>query len=179
VPPREIRELRDLTRSRIHLLGEVNRVQNASRRCARQTIKVSSVASDLFGVSGRKMLAAIGEGRRDAGWMAAYACGTLRNKKKELDRALEGSFGEHQRWLLGEGPDTELPPAVAVLNPNRPDCSYPNKNLCGAGVTFKLVQAMLSRSALTPERQAALGHLSSLGAQIERVQREIERRMQP
>ena len=53
-------------------------------------------------------------------------------------------------------PDTELPPAVAVLNPNRPDCTYPNKNLCGAGVTFKLVQAMLSRSTLTPERQAAL-----------------------
>jgi len=53
-------------------------------------------------------------------------------------------------------PDAELPPAVAVLNPNRPDCGYPNKNLCGAGVTFKLVQAMLSRSALTPERQAAL-----------------------
>ena len=53
-------------------------------------------------------------------------------------------------------PDTELPPAVAVLNPNRPDCAYPNKNLCGAGVTFKLVQAMLSRSELTAERQAAL-----------------------
>lgn len=53
-------------------------------------------------------------------------------------------------------PDTELPPAVAVLNPNRPDCQYPNKNLCGAGVTFKLVQAMLSRSALSAERQAAL-----------------------
>jgi single-stranded-DNA-specific exonuclease len=53
-------------------------------------------------------------------------------------------------------PDTELPPAIAVLNPNRPDCSYPNKNLCGAGVTFKLVQAMLSRSSLTPARQAAL-----------------------
>lgn len=53
-------------------------------------------------------------------------------------------------------PDTELPPAVAVLNPNRPDCSYPNKHLCGAGVTFKLVQALLSSSALTPERQAAL-----------------------
>ena len=53
-------------------------------------------------------------------------------------------------------PDAELPPAVAVLNPNRPDCGYPNKNLCGAGVAFKLVQAMLSRSALAPDRQAAL-----------------------
>src|SRR5215469_4861945 len=39
-------------------------------------------------------------------------------------------------------PDAELPPALAVLNPNRPDCSYPEKNLCGAGVAFKLVQAL-------------------------------------
>ncbi len=53
-------------------------------------------------------------------------------------------------------PDAELPPAVAVLNPNRPDCDYPNKNLCGAGVTLKLVQALLSRSGLPSERQAAL-----------------------
>ena len=40
-------------------------------------------------------------------------------------------------------PEAELPPAVAVLNPNRPDCCYAEKNLCGAGVAFKLVQALL------------------------------------
>jgi single-stranded-DNA-specific exonuclease len=42
-------------------------------------------------------------------------------------------------------PEAELPPAIAVLNPNRPDCGYPEKNLCGAGVAFKLVQALLAR----------------------------------
>lgn len=41
-------------------------------------------------------------------------------------------------------PEAELPPALAVLNPNRRDCSYPDKNLCGAGVAFKLVHALLA-----------------------------------
>ncbi len=41
-------------------------------------------------------------------------------------------------------PEAELPPALAVLNPNRADCPYPEKGLCGAGVTFKLVQALLA-----------------------------------
>jgi len=40
-------------------------------------------------------------------------------------------------------PESDLPPALAVLNPNRPDCPYPEKNLCGAGVAFKLAQALL------------------------------------
>ncbi len=53
-------------------------------------------------------------------------------------------------------PETELPPALAVLNPNRRDCHYPDKNLCGAGVTLKLVQALLTRSSMPPARQALL-----------------------
>lgn len=41
-------------------------------------------------------------------------------------------------------PEAELPPALAILNPNRRDCGYPDKNLCGAGVAFKLVHALLA-----------------------------------
>jgi single-stranded-DNA-specific exonuclease len=43
-------------------------------------------------------------------------------------------------------PEDELPPAVAIVNPNRADCDYPNPNLCGAGVAFKLAHAILSRA---------------------------------
>ncbi|HEX4229490.1 MAG TPA: single-stranded-DNA-specific exonuclease RecJ [Bryobacteraceae bacterium] len=53
-------------------------------------------------------------------------------------------------------PEAELPPAFAVLNPNRPDCGYPEKGLCGAGVTLKLVQALLAISGVPGGRQAAL-----------------------
>jgi transposase len=101
IPPRGIRELRDLMRSRVQLVEEVNRVKNRiGQLCEAGNIKVSSVATDLFGVSGRKMLEAIAEGKRDAGWMADYARGKLRHKKAELELALEGTFTGHQRWML-------------------------------------------------------------------------------
>jgi hypothetical protein len=101
VPPRAIRELRDLTRQRVHVLEDLNRAKSRIEQlCKTGNIKVSSVATDLFGVSGRKMLAAIVEGKHDAGWMADYAKGTLRGKRRELTLALEGSFTDEQRWLL-------------------------------------------------------------------------------
>lgn len=49
-------------------------------------------------------------------------------------------------------PEEEIPPALAVLNPNRADCPYPDKNLCGAGVTFKLVQALMRKLGWPQER---------------------------
>ncbi len=102
VPPREIRELRDLTRQRVHTLEDRTRVRNRIEQlCQSNNIKVSSVATDLFGLSGRSMLKALVEGKRDAGWMADYARGTLRNKKRQLESALDGTFTAEQRWLLG------------------------------------------------------------------------------
>ncbi|MFN8684522.1 MAG: single-stranded-DNA-specific exonuclease RecJ [Acidobacteriota bacterium] len=53
-------------------------------------------------------------------------------------------------------PEAEIPPAVAVLNPNQPGCAYPNKHLCGAGVAFKLAQALLAGSALAAQKQERL-----------------------
>ncbi len=53
-------------------------------------------------------------------------------------------------------PEEEIPPALAVLNPNRTDCNYPEKNLCGAGVALKLVQALLSRSGWDAGRRERL-----------------------
>lgn len=49
-------------------------------------------------------------------------------------------------------PEAELPPAVAVLNPNRPDCAYPEKNLCGVGVAFKLVHGLLANMNWPPAK---------------------------
>jgi single-stranded-DNA-specific exonuclease len=53
-------------------------------------------------------------------------------------------------------PEVELPPAVAVLNPNRPGCAYPEKNLCGAGVAFKLMDALIRDAEWDPARRERL-----------------------
>ena len=53
-------------------------------------------------------------------------------------------------------PEAELPPAVAVVNPNRRDCTYPDKNLCGAAVTLKLVQATLEAVGWAPAKVARI-----------------------
>ena len=50
-------------------------------------------------------------------------------------------------------PEAELPPALAVLNPNRPDCAYPEKNLCGAAVALKLAAALMTTLAWDPARR--------------------------
>jgi len=53
-------------------------------------------------------------------------------------------------------PQAELPPAAAVLNPNRPDCAYPEKNLCGAGVAMKLMDALVTASGWEKSRRDRL-----------------------
>ncbi len=53
-------------------------------------------------------------------------------------------------------PEAELPPALAVINPNRKDCTYPNKNLCGAGVTLKLIAALLTTLEWPAEKSRKL-----------------------
>ena len=53
-------------------------------------------------------------------------------------------------------PEAELPPALAVLNPNRRDCAYADKNLCGAGVAFKLVHALLDGLDWPPDKLARM-----------------------
>lgn len=101
VAPRAVRELRELTRTRVHVLEDINRVKNRiTQVCETGNVKISSVASDLFGVTGRRMLNGLVEGQRDAAWMADWAKGRLRSKRGELRMALEHRMSEHQRWLL-------------------------------------------------------------------------------
>lgn len=101
VPPREVRELRDLTRHRAQLTGEHTRVTNRIHKLLEDAnVKLGAVVSDLLGKSGRAILRAMLEGEKDPVGLAGLAMGRLRRKLPQLQLALEGRFTEHHRFLL-------------------------------------------------------------------------------
>ena len=103
VPPPPIRELRDLTRYRKAQIQERTReVQRVEKVLQDAGIKLSSVASEVLGVSGRAMLEALVSGTHDPAVLAELAKGRLRAKLPALREALEGRFRAHHALLVGQ-----------------------------------------------------------------------------
>lgn len=103
VPPPDIRRLRNLTRYRVQLQGD--RVRDATRLeklLEDASIKLSVVASNITGVSARKMLTALVEGEQDPAVMADMAMSKMRQKIPDLTEALTGHFDDHHRLLVGQ-----------------------------------------------------------------------------
>ncbi len=101
VPPPQIRQLRDLTRYRVDLLeSRTAEKQRAEKLLEDALIKLSAVVSDLFGVSGRAIMAALIAGERDPAVLAGLARGSLRSKTGRLVEALTGRFTDHHAFLL-------------------------------------------------------------------------------
>ncbi|MEZ4733384.1 MAG: IS110 family transposase [Caldilineaceae bacterium] len=107
IPAKPQRNLRDLTRYRVNLVEERARtIQRLQKVLENANIKLASVATDVLGVSGRRMLQALVGGQADAATMAAPrghpAKGKLRNKLPDLEKALTGVVEAHHRFLLGQ-----------------------------------------------------------------------------
>jgi transposase len=101
VPPKPIRELRDLVRYRRKLVESRTAERNRLLKLLETAnIKLSSVASDVFGVSGMLMLRALVAGAQTPQEMAALAKGVLRKKREHLALALDGRMTAHHRFLL-------------------------------------------------------------------------------
>jgi len=103
IPAKPQRDLRDLTRYRTTLVEErarlVNRVQKLLESA---NIKLAAVATDVLGVSGRRMLEGLVAGQSDPATLAELAKGRLRTKLPELRQALAGVVDEHHRYLLAQ-----------------------------------------------------------------------------
>ena len=90
MPPEDIRQLRDLTRSRTIFVAEKTReIQRVEKLLEDANIKLSSVATRTLGVSGRAMIEALIAGEQDPEALAALARGRLKNKNDQLVRALD------------------------------------------------------------------------------------------
>ncbi len=101
IPPAPIRELRELTRYRKALIDErVREVNRLHKLLQTANLKLSSVASDVLGLSGRQMLEALVAGTTDPAVLAELAKGKLRTKLPALRQALQGRFSAHHRFLL-------------------------------------------------------------------------------
>ena len=101
VPPQPIRDLRDLTRYRKRQIEDrAQEVNRLVRLLEDAGIKLASVATDVMGVSGRAMMAALLQGQTDPAALADLARGRLRRKLPALHEALQGRFRAHHAFLL-------------------------------------------------------------------------------
>jgi transposase len=101
IPPVPIRRLRDLTRYRIGLVSDQTREKNRVEKLLEDSqIKLSVVASDIFGVSGREMMAALIAGERNPQVLAQMARTAMRRKIPQLEEAFVGNFTDHHGFLL-------------------------------------------------------------------------------
>ena len=101
IPDQAQRELRDLTRTRTTLTDERSAVVKRLQKVLEDAnVKLTGVATDIMGASGRAILAALADGADDPAALAELAKGRLRRKQAELERALTGRLRAHHRRLI-------------------------------------------------------------------------------
>src|SRR5262249_7359718 len=101
IPPKDIRELRDLTRYRRKILGHLASEKNRIQKILEDAnIKLSSVATDVFGVSGMAILKALSEGETKGEELAKLAQGRLKEKIPQLEKALTGHVSAHHLFMI-------------------------------------------------------------------------------
>ncbi len=101
IPPKPVRQMRELTRMRVHIQQDRNRVINRiGRLLETANIKLGSVASSIAGKSGRAILKRLAEGSQQPEALAKLALGRLKEKTPDLILALDGRTDVHFRWIL-------------------------------------------------------------------------------
>jgi transposase len=169
VPDRPQRELRELTRYRTTLIreraGEHNRIQKTLEGAG---IKLGDVASDVLGLSGRRILEALVSGTAEAASLADLAVGSLRTKLPQLERALTGHVGAHQRFLLAQqlAHLDSLDELIDRLSQEVADRLGPFQNLVDrldavTGIGRRTAETLLAEIGTTVDRFPSAAHLAS------------------
>jgi transposase len=156
IPALVIRQLRDLTRQRSQLVAEQTAVANRIQKVLEDAnIKLSAVATDILGASGRAMLAAMIVGQTDPKVMAELARGRLREKIPQLCQALEGRLTDHHRFLLRMHLDqlAALDELIARLNARIGELTAPFEEAIRRLITIPGVERRTAENLI-----AELGH---------------------
>jgi transposase len=169
IPPRPIRELRDVTRRRTYLQGDRNRVLNRIRRLLETAnFKLGSVVSDINGRTAHLILDAIVHGNCDPKELAQLAKASLKNKKAELAASLHGFYSEHFRWLLTEAVEelADLDRKLEQVDKRLAKQLQPHLDLilrlCTIpGVDFTTAAVIIAEIGLDMTRFPDAGHLAS------------------
>lgn len=172
VPPPPIRELRDLTRYRLQQVRE--RAREVNRLCKvleDSNVKLTSVLTDIMGVSGRAILLALVQGTTDPAVLADLARGRLRQKLPDLRRALAGRFRRHHTFLVEQilAKIDYLDDAVERLNAELEVRLVPFAPLLARldtipGVNRTVATTILAETGGDMRRFATAGHLCSWAA---------------
>jgi transposase len=169
VPPPPIRKLRDLTRYRADLVAaRTAEKQRAEKLLEDACIKISAVISDIFGVSGRDMLAALVAGERDPKVLAQLARRSMRAKITVLEEAFTGHFTDHHAFLLRTmlGRVDAITADIATLDERIAEQAAP---LAGAvarldeipGISLASAYVILAEIGTDMTRFPTAGHLAS------------------
>ena len=169
VPPQPQQELRELTRQRSQLVGEQGRVtQRIQKVLEDANIKLSSVATDVLGVSGRLMLRSLIAGETDPTKLAELAQGKLQKKKSALEEALLGRVTAHHRFLLRLHLDhfEQLEDLVTQLSVRIEETLAPFAEVRGLlesipGVGQRVAEVILAEVGATVTAFATSAHLAS------------------
>jgi transposase len=187
VPPPAFRRLRDVTRYRADLVAvRTAEKQRAEKLLEDAQIKLSVVASDIFGVSGRQMLAAMIAGERDPKVLAQMAWAAMRGKITALQEAFTGYFTDHHAFLLErmlarvDAIDADIAALDARIEETAAPFAttlerldeIPGINLTNAGV-------ILAEIGLEMSRFPTAGHLVSWAKFAPGVQESAEKRRAP
>lgn len=172
VPPREIRQLRDLTRYRKVLIQERTRQVNRIHQTLQDAgVKLATVASDIMGVSGRQMMAALIAGHTDPDGLAELARGRMRPKIPELRKALTARFRAHHAYLLSRmlAHYDDLDTEIADLDTHLEQALRPFATLLDLlrtlpGVEVRSAQVILAEIGTDMSVFPTAGHLASWAA---------------
>jgi transposase len=169
VPPPEIREIRELTRYRRSVIEERSReAQRLDKVLQDAGIKLSSVASDILGTSGRAMLTALVSGSEDPAVLADLAKGLLRKKLPQLRSALEGRFGPTHAILVAEilahldYSDEAVGRLSDAIDERIAPFAEARDRLCTIpGVDRRIAEAIIGEIGVDMTKFATPGHLAS------------------